>query len=72
MVVNWAMDIKPSVKILICNKKLGLLLGLQNEEREFGQGRCDLIANFSATVVTSFLSFSVCFSLSLSLSLLRS
>ena len=36
--------------------------------RVFGKGKCKLIANFSATMVTSLPSFSLCISLSLSLS----
>ena len=37
--------------------------------RIFGKGKCKFIANFSATMVTSLPSLSVCISLSLSLSL---
>ena len=37
--------------------------------RIFGKGKCKFIANFSATMVTSLPSLSVCLSLSLSLSL---
>ena len=37
--------------------------------RIFGKGKCKLIANFSATMVTSLPSFSLCISFSFSLSL---
>ena len=37
--------------------------------RIFGKGKCEFIANFSATMVTSLPSVSLCISLSLSLSL---
>ena len=40
--------------------------------RIFGKGKCEFIANFSATMVTSLPSVSLCISLSLSLSLTES